>query len=86
MVVNHVCGIDGSSGTGSGGSYYDTGSLTFPDYSENDFNCCNSFGQGNCADGAVCYTSNCEISDYNNPQEVSAKLLEADASGSFMPY
>ena len=73
MVINHVCGIDGSSGTGSGGSYFDTSTLTFPDYSEQDFNCCDAFGEGNCADGATCYTSDCGIGDYNNEQEVSFK-------------
>ena len=74
MVVNHMCGIDGASGTGSGGSSFDTGSLTFPDYNEDDFNCCSGFGggvDGNCNDGATCYTSNCGIGDYNNPQEVN---------------
>ena len=65
-----MCSIDGTSGTGSGGSFYDTSTLTFPHYSEDDFNCCQAYDEGNCLDGAQCETSNCGIGDYNNVQEV----------------
>ena len=61
MVVNHVCGIDGTSGTGSGGSFYDTSTLTFPQYSEDDFNCCQAYDEGNCLNGAQCDTGSCGI-------------------------
>lgn len=62
----------GGYGTGSGGSGFDARSLDFSGvpYGSNDFNCCNSFGAGNCDSGARCYTSSCDISDYNKPQEV----------------
>ena len=66
--------MNGESGTGSAGSFYDTATLSFPDYSEDDFNCCNTLGQGNCESGAVCYAPNCEIGDYNNPQEVKTRM------------
>jgi alpha-amylase len=69
MVVNHMTG-SGGSGTGSAGSSFNAPTLTFPSYSSNDFNCCNAFGAGNCASGAKCYTSNCDIGNYGNPQEV----------------
>ena len=71
MTIKHVCSIDGSNGTGSGGSFYDTASLNFPDYSEDDFSCCAATGRGNCEEGPVCDTDDCNIQNYNNPQEVS---------------
>ena len=64
MVVNHMCAIDGTSGTGSGGSFYDTSTLTFPHYSEDDFNCCQAYDEGNCLNGAQCDTSSCGNDDY----------------------
>ena len=69
MVVNHMTG-SGGSGTGSGGSGFHAPDLSFPAFGPNDFNCCNSFGAGNCNDGAKCYTQSCDIGDYGNPQEV----------------
>ena len=75
IIFNHMCGIDGSSGTGSGGSYYDTATLEFPQYSWRDFNCCNAFGSGNCESGATCWTGNCGVYDYGNPQEVLSTIM-----------
>lgn len=75
MVVNHMVGIDGNSGVGSGGSSFNTAALDFPGvpFSSSDFNCCqNNGGTGNCADGANCYTTDCGISDYSNAQEVGS--------------
>ena len=70
MVVNHMCSIDGTGGTGSGGSFYDTSTLTFPHYSEDDFNCCQAYDEGNCLNGAQCDTSSCGIQNYNDVEEV----------------
>lgn len=72
VVINHMVGINGEAGVGTGGSPFDTATLDFPGvpYSWSDFNCCHSSGTGNCEHGATCYTSNCEISDYSNAEEV----------------
>ena len=52
-----MCQIDGGTGTGSWGSYFDTGALSFPSvpYGENDFNCCWC---------EMCSTSSCGIYNY----------------------
>ena len=62
-MVNHMCQVDGDTGTGSWGSDYDTGTLTFPavPYNESDFNCC---------DCEMCSTSSCSIDDYNEVNHV----------------
>ncbi len=62
VVINHMT-WSGAYGTGTAGSSFDARSLDFPGvpYSSWDFNCCNC---------DMCGTSNCEISDYDNVNEV----------------
>ena len=71
MVINHMTGSDGV-GTGSAGSEFDAASLSFPGvpYGPDDFNCCEQLGIGNCVDGYVCTTGQCEIEDYNDVSQV----------------
>ncbi|CAH1798950.1 unnamed protein product [Owenia fusiformis] len=62
-VINHMAGA-GMSGTGSGGSYFDSGSaLSFPSvpFGPSDFNCCNCAG---------CSTSGCNIENYGDVNQV----------------
>jgi len=58
-VINHMCG-NGGSGTGSGGSYFDTSSESFPavPFGSPDFN------DGNC------YTSSGQIENYGDANQV----------------
>lgn len=67
-----MMGIDGTSGTGSGGCTYDSGALSFPcvPYGNDDFNCCDAFGNGNCGGGATCYTGSCGIDSYSDVDQV----------------
>ena len=59
-VINHMCGADAGSGTGTAGSSYDTNSYDFPavPYTGLDFN------DGNC------YTSSGGIENYGDPNQV----------------
>ncbi|KAJ8322270.1 hypothetical protein KUTeg_000741 [Tegillarca granosa] len=60
VVVNHMTGVGGS-GTGTGGTYYDAGKLSYPGvpFSSWDFN-----------DGAQCHTGDLNIHNYQNAEEV----------------
>ena len=64
-VINHMTG-SGAYGTGTAGSNYDARSLSFPaaGFGPNDFNCCHC---------SVCGSSDCNIGNYNNPNEVCNK-------------
>ncbi|KAK7100025.1 alpha-amylase-like isoform X2 [Littorina saxatilis] len=60
VVVNHMTG-SGGRGSGTGGSHYDGGSLSYPGvpFGPNDFN-----------NGANCHTGDGNIHNYGNPEEV----------------
>nr|AIZ77504.1 alpha-amylase [Platynereis dumerilii] len=62
-VINHMCGADAGEGTGTGGSYYNTGSQDFSGvpFSAFDFNQC---GCGACCSGS------CGIESYNDANQV----------------
>nr|KAG5696356.1 hypothetical protein BaRGS_028351 [Batillaria attramentaria] len=66
VVINHMTGASGS-GTGTGGSSWNGGSLQYPGvpYGPNDFN-----------DGSACHTGDGNIHNYGNPEEVrNCKLV-----------
>ncbi|XP_012937452.2 alpha-amylase [Aplysia californica] len=60
VVINHMCG-GGGTGSGTGGSHYDANTLNFPavPYGSSDFN-----------DGSNCHSSDGNIHNYNNAEEV----------------
>ncbi|XP_076462136.1 alpha-amylase-like [Babylonia areolata] len=60
VVINHMTGAGGS-GTGTGGTHWDGGRLSYPGvpYGPNDFN-----------DGSNCHSGDGSIHDYTNPEEV----------------
>ena len=63
-VINHMAGVDAGQGTGTGGSWYDTNTLTFDGvpFGGSDFNSC---GCGACCSG------DCNINNYNDKDEVN---------------
>ncbi|KAH9519908.1 hypothetical protein Btru_071218 [Bulinus truncatus] len=60
VVINHMTGAGGT-GHGTGGSTYDAGALQFPGV---------PFGPTDFNDGSNCHTSDLNIHNYNNPEEV----------------
>ena len=68
-VINHMVGDDASEGYGSAGSYYSTVTQSFPGvpYSQLDFNCCHC---------SMCTSSDCNIQNYNDVNQVrNCRLL-----------
>jgi alpha-amylase len=76
VIMNHMTG-SGRSGQGSGGSSYNAGSKTFPEYSAPDFN-----------DRSKCPSSSGDIENYNDVNQVRncnlVSLLDLDQSQEYV--